>query len=181
MNYVFVGKSVVVSEAIKEKTISKLDRLEKFLPEDTDVIVTFNVVKKEHKVEVTIPLPQRTLRAEVVEDDMYVAIDKVVDVLEKQLVKYKTRLKDKSRRDAKYKSEYDVYANLSVQDTTEEVEDTVIKTKRFPIKPMTVDEAIMEMDLIGHSFFVFFNGENDEVNVVYKRNDGGYGLIEPEL
>lgn len=177
MNYTFVGRGIVVTDALKNKTESKLDKLERYLGEDTSVNVTFSVVKLMQKVEVTIRMPKRTLRAEVADEDMYVAIDKVVDILERQLRKYKTRLQDKSQRDKRYGVELADFAELTALEE-ELLEDSVIKVKSIDVKPMTVDEAILEMDLIGHNFYVYTDGNTDSVSVVYKRNDGGYGVIE---
>lgn len=179
MTYSFIGKDTVISDALKEKTIQKLSRLEKLMPENTDVTITYSVTKLENKVEVTIPIQKRILRAEAREKDMYVAVDLVVDILEKQMVRYKGRLKDKSRRDKHFKDELStMFADI----TTGEDESVDIKrTKRFAIKPMDPEEAVMEMELLHHSFYVFRNKENDEVNVVYRRNDNSYGLIEPEF
>ncbi len=178
MKYTFVGKSYVVSEAIKAHAEKKINRLSKFLPETTEVNVTFDVTKLDHKVEVTVYLQKRVLRAEMVDKDMYAAVDKVADVLENQMSKYKDRLKTKGRRDSSYNDEYATY--FAEDASTLDDEPKIIKSKRFAIKPMDTQDAIMEMDLIGHSFFVFRNSQSDEVNVVYKRNDGNYGLIEPE-
>ncbi len=179
MNYTFVGKGMTVTEGMKEKTISKIeDRLSRYLKDDTKIGVTYTVVKMEHKIEITMRLPKRTLRAETSDEDMYTAIDKVVDIAEKRLVKYKSRLKDKSHRDKKFVEEFDFFAT-DIEEV--EVKDDVIKVKKFPVKPMGVDEAIMEMELVGHSFYVYTDANTNEVNVVYKRFDGGYGVIEPEL
>ncbi len=179
MNYTFVGKGMTVTEGMKEKTTSKIeDRLSRYLKEDTKIGVTYTVVKLEHKIEITMRLPKRTLRAETSDEDMYAAIDKVVDIAEKRLVKYKSRLKDKSHRDKKFMEEFDFFST-DIKDV--DVNDNVLKVKKFPIKPMGVDEAIMEMELVGHSFYVYTDATTNEVNVVYKRFDGGYGVIEPEV
>lgn len=179
MRYSFTGKNMTVSDSLKERTIAKIDRLSKLFPDDTNVAVTLSIVKQDHTIEVTVTLPKRILRAEVTSQDMYSAIDEVVDILEKQMVKYKNRLRDKSRRDTSFREE------LSVFDTDDKpVSDDhgihIRKTKRFAIKPMDAEEAIMEMELLGHGFFVFRNGQSDDINVVYKRKNGSYGLIEPE-
>lgn len=179
MNYTFVGKQDVISDAVKNYTEKKLDRLSKLMPEDTNIIITYEVVKLDQKVEVTVHLPKRILRSEVVDLDMYAAIDKVADILENQLVKYKSRLKKNSTKNSKYKDEY---RGIPFDETNVFEEETNIsKTKRFAIKPMDAEEAVMEMDLLGHNFYVFRNAHTDEVNVVYKRKDNKYGLIEPEF
>lgn len=178
MRFLFVGKDTVVSEALKEQAIQKISKLEKFIPEQTEIFITFTVTKLENKVEVTIPIKKNILRAEAREKDMYVALDQVVDILHTQIVRYKGRLKNKSRKDNIFKDE--TLNNLdNVNDKYNSVD--IIKTKRFAIKPIDPEEAVMEMELLNHSFYVFRNIENEEVNVVYRRNDGSYGLIEPEF
>jgi len=181
MRYSFVGKDTVISDALKEKTMQKMSRLEKFIPEDTEVSITYLVTKLENKIEVTIPIQKRILRAEAREADMYAAVDQVVDILEKQMVKYKGRLKDKSRKDKAFKEEFNaVFTDSTAEEENRDVIE-IKRTKRFGIKPMDSEEAVLEMELLGHSFYVFRNTENDEVNVVYRRSDGTYGIIEPEF
>ncbi len=180
MNYTFVGKGMTVTEGMKEKAKDKIDdRLSRYISEDTKIGVTFSQVKKVSKIEVTVHLPKRTLRAETTHEDMYAAIDLVVDIAEKQIAKYKSRLKDKSQRD---KSFADEFSFLPAHDESDvEVNDEVVKVKKFPVKPMGVEEAIMEMELVGHNFYVYRDATTNEVNVVYKRFDNGYGVIEPEV
>jgi len=180
MKYTFTGKNIVVSEAMKDRTAQKIGRIDRLFPEDTSVFVTFSVVKQDNTIEVTIPLQRRILRAEVTAPDMYTAIDETVDVLEKQMVKYKKRLKDKSRRDGAFKDEAIFFAQEEDDSGETGSEINIEKSKRFALKPMDAEEAVMEMEMLGHTFFVFRNGESDEVNVVYKRRNGSYGLIEPE-
>ena len=180
MKFTFIGKNFTVSDALKEQAAQKIGRLSRLFPEDTEASVAFSAIKLENKVEVTIPLNKRTLRASVSTEDMYRSIDEIVDVIDKQMVKYKTRLKNRSRKDQSFKDEY--LLNFSGPDEAhDERNDIVIeKNKRFEIRPMDVEEAVMEMELLGHDFFVFRNGRSDTVNVVYRRNNGSYGLIEPE-
>ena len=179
MKYSFTGKNIEVTEGIKEKSISKINRLSKLFPEGTNVTITISVAKLTQKVEVTIPLQKRVLRAEASAEDLYAAIDEVVDILEKQMIKYKTRLRDKSRRESKFKDEYNVYFK-EVEEVEVNDEKVIEKSKKFAVKPMDAEEAVMEMDLLGHNFYVFRNADTDEINVVYKRNNGSYGHIEPE-
>ncbi len=182
MRYVITGKNIDVTEALKEKIISKMEKLEKLFPEDVTANVTFSVVKLDQIIEVTIPLGKRLLRGEARSFDMYSSIDEVVDILEKQRIKYKDRLRSKARKDVSFKEEYVQHFNHTDEHMNQEEEGYKIeKIKRFALKPMDSDEAAMEMELLGHSFFVFRNGETDEVNVVYKRKNGTYGLIEPEF
>ncbi len=177
MKYYFTGKNLTITDSIKERATNKLGKLEKLFQRDSDVHVTFSVVKHNQTVEVTIPLPKRILRAEVTSDDLYTAIDEVVDKLEKQMIKYKNQLQKKSRKDTSFKNEFD---STFSQDLLNEEHRVIEKTKRFALKPMDAEEAVMEMELLGHGFYVFRNAKSEEINVVYKRKDGSYGLIEPE-
>lgn len=133
-----------------------------------------------HTVEVTIPLPGLVLRAEDESDDMYASIDAVVDKLERQIRKHKTKLNRKFRQEGSLKTLFveDPAGGVAVAEDAELDELEVVRTKRFLLKPMDVEEAILQMNMVGHNFFVFSNIDNEEVNVVYKRNDGKYGLIE---
>jgi len=179
MNFSFVGKSTVVSDALKQKAEEKLLKLERLLPDNVNVNVTFRVEKSTNIVEVTVPIKKRILRAEVKDDDMYAAIDKVVDLLERQMRKHKTRLSAKSRKDKSFSIELEE-TFPEINESGEEPMD-IKRVKKVLVKPMDVEEAIMEMELAGHVFFVFKNSENDSVNVVYKRDEeGSYGLIEAE-
>ena len=180
MNYNFVGKNLVVSDGMKETTEKKLDRLSRLFPDNTTVTVAFSAVKSDNKVEISIPVNRRLLRAEAVEVDMYAAIDKAVDILDIQLVKYKKRLQDKSRRDASFKNEFNAVFSIDepIEEVAEETKIRIERMKHFPLKPMDPEEAIMEMEMLGHTFFVFRNSETEDINVVYKRHKG-YGLIDP--
>lgn len=178
MDYVFVGKKNVVSDALKERTIEKLSRVERLMPDNTKMTITFNVVRDLQKIEVTAPLGKRTLRAVASDKDMYVAIDEVVDIVEGQVVKYKSRLKEKGKSNKKYEEEFVENFSENFDDIQELVGENVVKTKTFTSKPMTVDEAILELELLDHNFFVYVDGADDEVAVLYKREDGGYGVIK---
>jgi len=178
LNYTFTGKNLAVTDALKDRTIQKLGRLEKLLSFDADVSVKYSVNRQNNRVEVTIPLRRRILRAEVTANDMYSALDSIVDMLEKQMIKYKSRIRSRSRRDASFTEEFE--STGSFAENIEESPIVIDRTKHFPLKPMDAEEAAMEMEMLGHSFYVFRNGQTDVVNVVYKRNDGTYGLIEPE-
>ncbi|NSW91056.1 MAG: ribosome-associated translation inhibitor RaiA [Firmicutes bacterium] len=177
MKFIVSGKNIEITEALRNRAIKKLGKLEKFFNPDTDVYVTMSIEKNRHIVEVTIPFNGVVLRAEESSDDMYGTIDMVIDILEGQIRRYKTRLK-KKLYDGAIKTEY--FDQTNKQDEEEEQEFKVVRTKKFAIKPMTVEEAILQMNLLGHQFFVFTNAETEETNVVYKRKDGNYGLIEPE-
>jgi len=172
------GKNFEVTEALKEKAIKKLSKLEKFFNADTEAQVMMSVQKSRQVVEITIFFNGVVMRAEVAHEDMYAAIDKAVDRLEGQIRKNKTRLAKKIH-DGAFKLES--FSDFNVENNVEEEpEFKVVRTKRFAIKPMSVDEAILQMNLLGHEFFVFSNAETLETNVVYRRKDGNYGLIEPE-
>ena len=184
MKFSFTGKNLVVSQDMKDKTEKKISRLSRLFPENTEVFVAFSVVKQENKVEVSIPLNKRLLRAEVVGQDMYTAVDGAVDALDKQMNKYKKRLKNKSRRDHNFKNELEMFNTLPDEDfdIEEDAKDEGInieRRKHFPLKPMDPEEAVMSMEMLGHNFFVFRHSATDEINVVYKRNSGAYGLIDP--
>jgi len=183
MKFIFNGRNITVSDQMKSSTEKKMKRLERLLPADAEITVTFTVIRSDNTVEVTIPLQRRILRAEETAGDMYTALDSIMDILEKQMVKYKKRIRDKSRKDVSFKDELSYMpADAAEDDLSESDHEIVIKkTKKFALKPMDADEAVMEMEMLGHGFFVFRNGRSDEVNVVYKRKDGTYGLIEPEF
>jgi len=182
MKYKFIGKNITVTPALEAQATKKLSKLEKFFNEDLMALtatITFSVVKLDQIIEVTIPLKKRLLRAEVKSSDMYASIDQVVDILESQLKKYKSRLRDRARKDNNFKEE--LAQSLAAQN--EDDSDTLIsieKMKKFAVKPMDAEEAVMEMELLGHDFYVFKNAQTDIVNVIYKRKSGSYGLIEPE-
>ncbi|NLM48382.1 MAG: ribosome-associated translation inhibitor RaiA [Epulopiscium sp.] len=178
MRYIISGTNIEITNALQQRVMDKLSKLEKFFVADTEAQVTLSVEKLRHIIEVTIPFQGTILRAEVDDKDMYAAIDEVVDVLERQLLKHKNRLKDKHRSNSPFKKEF----IKDIESTENDDEKIVIeKIKRFAVKPMDVEEAAMQMDLLGHNFFVFRNADTDEVNVVYKRKNGTYGLIEPEF
>ena len=165
------GKNIELTNALKEYVEKKLVKLGKYL-DIAEAQVTLVVVKDTHKVEVTIPVNGLILRGEEETGDMYSSIDMVVDKLEKQIDKYKTRISKKARTEIKPP----VFTPELVDDELK-----VVKTKRFAVKPMPLDEAILQMNMLGHSFFVFSNADTEEVNVIYIRKDGNYGLIEPEF
>ena len=179
MKYSFVGKGIQVTETMKDRLIAKMSRLERVLPENADIHTTFGQVKNNYTVEVVVPLHKRTLRATVSTDDVFASIDEIVDKIDIQMVKYKDRLKKKSRKDHSFLHEYET--TFKEEDAIDEIRSSIKKTKRFALKPMDPEEAVMEMDLLGHDFYMFRNSITDEINVVYSRADGEYGLIEPEL
>ena len=185
MRFTVTGKNMNVTEALHDAAVSKIGKLEKYFTKDVSAHITMIVERKRHIIEVTIPVKGSVIRAEEEADNMYTAIDLVIDVLERQLLKYRKKLIDKHRGNDVFKSEFvegkDVFLSETVEPEVHEHDEIkIVRSKRFGIKPMDSVEACMEMELLGHDFFVFRNRETDEVNVVYKRKGGAYGLIEPE-
>lgn len=174
MRYIISGKNIDVTEGLKEAIYDKLGKLEKYFNSDTEVIVTLSVEKQRQKIEVTIPVKGSIIRAEQVSDDMYVSIDLVEEIIERQMKKYKTKLVNKLHAASHFQQEY------IDMETEDDDNIKIVRTKRFAVKPMDIEEACIQMELLGHNFFVFRNAETDEVNVVYKRKGGTFGLIEPE-
>lgn len=180
MKFDIRGKNIEITGALRDYTTKRLSKLEKYIEDVKEVQVSLSVENKIHKVEVTIPLNGMILRGEEKSDDMYSSIDMVEEKLEKQIEKYRTRLL-KSNRTIGLKK---IMAGAAGRkpDSAELAERfRIVRTKKFALKPMDEEEAIMQMNLLGHSFFMFFNANSNEVNVVYKRKDGGYGLIEPNF
>lgn len=176
------GENIEVTNALREYAERKVGRIEKYFdtPPTADVHITMKVVKDIHSVEVTVPLPGVVLRGEELNEDMYAALDLVVEKLERQIRKHKTKVNRKFRQEGSLKTLFKEEPVNNHKEQFEEEEIKVVKTKRFNFKPMDIEEAILQMDMLGHSFFVFSNAETDEMNVVYKRKDGSYGIIEPE-
>lgn len=175
------GKNIEVTNALREYTTKRLSKLEKYIDDVKEAQVALSVEGTVHKVEVTIPLNGVILRGEEATDDMYTSIDMVEEKLEKQLEKYKTKLYRAHRGIGLKKAvQEEIERELKANDMLTEPF-KIVRTKKFALKPMDEEEAIMQMNLLGHSFFVFFNAQSEEVNVVYKRKDGNYGLIEPNF
>jgi putative sigma-54 modulation protein len=181
MKFNIRGENVEVTPAIREYVEQKVGKLDKYFDKglDSDVNVNLKVYNNKQKIEVTIPMSSITLRAEERHDDLYAAIDLVVDKLERQIRKHKTRVNRKLRDQGspKFMFTNGVEPRLSFIDDDEEEE--VVRTKRFNLKPMDNEEAILQMNMLGHSFFVYTNASTNSTNVVYKRKDGKYGIIEP--
>jgi len=174
MKFVILGKNIEVTEGLKNAVEEKIGKLEKYFTEDTEVHVTLSVEKDRQKIEVTIPVKGSIIRSEQVSNDMYVSIDLVEEIIERQLKKYKTKITDKQQEGGYFKKEY------LEKDFMDDEEIKIIRSKKFDIKPMYPEDACVQMELLGHSFYVFCNAETDQVNVVYKRKGNTYGLIEPE-
>ncbi len=174
MKYIIIGKNIDVTPGLKTAVEDKIGKLEKYFTPETEVHVTLSVEKDRQKIEVTIPVKGNIIRSEQVSNDMYVSIDLVEEIIERQLKKYKNKLVDKQQGSNYFKQEY------IDKEFTDEDDVKIIRTKKFDIKPMYPEDACVQMELLGHNFFVFCNAETDQVNVVYKRKAGTYGLIEPE-
>ena len=175
MRFVISGKNLDVTEGLKASVEDKLGKLERYFTPDTEVIVTLSVEKERQKIEVTIPVKGNIIRSEQTSNDMYVSIDLVEEVIERQLRKYKNKIVDKKQEGGNFQKAY-------IEKDYDEDEDVkIIRTKRFGIKPMYPEDACVQMELLGHNFFVFHNAETEQVNVVYKRKGNTYGLIEPDF
>ena len=176
MKFIITGRNIDVTEGLKTAVEEKIGKLERYFTKDTEIHVTLSVEKDRQKIEVTIPVKGNIIRSEQVSNDMYVSIDLVEEIIERQLKKYKNKLVDKKQDAVNYfKKEY------VENDYVEDEEVKIIRTKRFDIKPMYPEDACIQMELLGHNFYVFCNAETDQVNVVYKRKGNTYGLIEPEI
>jgi len=175
------GRNIEVTEALRDYITKRVNKLDKFIDNLGDIQVTMRVEKESHRIEITIPLSGMILRAEETTGDMYSSTDLVVDKIEKQIQRYKGKLQKKGIRVVSGpKAIVPPDTDDSDGDDEERVPE-LKRTKRFPIKPMPVEEAVLQMSLLGHSFFVFSNAETEQVNVIYRRKDGNYGLIEPEF
>ena len=174
MRFIISGKNLDVTDSMRKAVTEKLGKLERYFTPETTVYVTMSVEKERQKIEVTIPLKGNVIRSEQVSNDMYVSIDLVEEVIERQLRKYKLKLVDR-HHDGSFKKEF-------LENDTDPGDDIrIVRTKQFDIKPMYPEDACVQMELLGHSFYMFLNAETEQVNVVYKRKGGTYGLIEPEL
>jgi putative sigma-54 modulation protein len=184
MKFIISGKNIEVTPGLKDTIEQKLGKLERYFTPETEIIVTLSVEKERQKIEVTIPVKGNIIRSEQTSSDMYVSIDLVEEIIERQLRKYKNKLVARSQGHPTASSSGNAFKKEFFEEETETSEDDeirIVRTKKFGIKPMFPEDACIQMDLLGHNFFVFSNAETDEVNVVYKRKDGTFGLIEPEF
>ena len=170
------GKGMEVSDYLKEIVTKKVSKLQRYFNEDTEAHITMSIQRSRHIVEVTIPFDGIVLRGEEATGDMYASIDGVLKKLEKQIHKHRTALKRRLHEGAFASGDYEYHTELA-----DEKVPVVVRTKRFIVKPMDIEEAKMQMELLGHQFFVFRNAKTHEINVLYKRNDGDLGLIEPDV
>ncbi|MCI8896455.1 MAG: ribosome-associated translation inhibitor RaiA [Lachnospiraceae bacterium] len=175
MKFIIVGKNIEVTEGLRAAVEDKIGKLEKYFTAETEAHVTLSVEKDRQKIEVTIPVKGNIIRSEQVSSDMYVSIDLVEEIIERQLKKYKNKLIDKKQSSPYFRQEF------IEKDYMDDEEVQILRSKKFDIKPMYPEDACVQMELLGHSFYVFCNAETDQVNVVYKRKGNTYGLIEPEV
>ena len=174
MRYTITGRNIDVTPGLRAAIEEKIGKLERYFLPDTEIIVTLSVQKDKQKIEVTIPVKGNIIRAEESSNDMYVSIDLVEEIIERQLRKYKNKIADKQQEAGNFQKEYLEHDYLEDEDIQ------IIRTKKFGMKPMYPEDACVQMELLGHTFFVFRNAQTNEVNVVYKRKGNTYGLIEPE-
>ena len=175
MSFTITGRNIEVTQGLREAVEDKLGKLDRFFAPATEAVVRLSVQKDIQKIEVTIPVKGHIIRAEESSSDMYVSIDLVEEILERQLKKYKNKLIDKKQSAPSFSEAF------LQEDASAEEEIQIVKSKKFAVKPMDPEEACVQMELLGHNFYVFLNADTEEVNVVYKRKGGTYGLIEPEF
>ncbi|KKB38728.1 ribosome hibernation-promoting factor, HPF/YfiA family [Bacillus thermotolerans] len=183
LDYNIRGENIEVTPAIREYVEKKISKLERYFTESPNATVHVNLKvysDKNAKVEVTIPMKDLVLRAEERNEDMYAGIDLIVDKLERQIRKHKTKVNRKFREKGDPRDYFAITqsetAATEVEEDTDEL--TVVRTKQFSLKPMDSEEAILQMNLLGHNFFIYTDAESNNTNIVYKRKDGKYGLIE---
>lgn len=175
MKFIIVGKNIEVTEGLKTAVEDKIGKLERYFTQETEIHVTLSVEKDRQKIEVTIPVKGSIIRSEQVSNDMYVSIDLVEEIIERQLKKYKNKLVLHKQNTDFFKQEY------IEKEFMDEEEVKIIRSKKFDIKPMYPEDACVQMELLGHNFYVFNNAETNQICVVYKRKGNTYGLIEPEV
>lgn len=176
MNVIISGKNMEVSDYLREVVDKRAHKLEHYFKPGTEMHVTLSIEKSRHIAEVTVLFDGIVLRGEEATGDMYSSIDVVLKKLERQMRKHRTKL-EKRLHEGAFNADtvYDYYEDESAEDD----EPQIVRNKKFVARPMDTEDAVMQMELLGHSFFVFRNMHNNEVNVLYKRADGNYGLIEP--
>ena len=177
MRYKITGRNIEVTPALKAAVEDKIGKLERYFNQDTEAVITLSVEKDRQKIEVTIPVKGTIIRAEQHSNGMYVSIDLVEEIIERQLRKYKNKLIARHQEGGNFKHEF--YEGEDVAEDENEIK--IVRTKKFGFKPMYPEDACVQMELLGHDFYVFCNAETDEVNVVYRRKNGSFGLIEPEF
>lgn len=174
MEFIIYGKNIDVTPGLRQAVEDKIGKLERYFAPETKVHVTLSVEKERQKIEVTIPVKGSIIRSEQVSNDMYVSIDLVEEIIERQLKKYKSKIVDTKHGADDFNQDF-------VDRDYDEDEIQIVRSKKFDVKPMYPEDACVQMELLGHGFFVFINAETGKVNVVYKRKGNTYGLIEPEV
>ena len=177
MRYTITGRNIEVTPGLKAAVEKKIGKLEHFFTPDTEVFVALSAQKDIQKIEVTIPVKGNTIRAEESSTDMQVSIDLVEDIIERQIRRYRKKLIDKKQAALSFSQNF----IEEEEEVPYDDEIQIVKTKKFAVKPVNPEEACLQMEMLGHNFYVFLNSETDQVNVVYKRKNGTYGLIEPEF
>lgn len=172
------GKNIEVTQALKDYVEKRSLKITRYFPNVKEINAVLKVEKKQHVVELTVNANSIILRAEERTEDMYEAIDLVVEKIERQIRKYKTKLSKRFRESSNFKAEL-IEKAIPPEDMSEEFK--IVRSKSFPVKPMSVEEAIMQMNLLNHSFFVFLEDESNNLQIVYKRHGGDYGLIDPKI
>ena len=174
MKFVYASKDMAVSDSLKARVEKKLSKMERYFREEPEATVRFKVQKGARNIaEITVNAGGVILRAEESSNDMYLSIDRAVDKLESQLRRHRNKLEKRIRT-----SELEPVVEIPV---IEEQSYDIVRTKKFAVKPMGVEDAITQMELLGHDFFLFMNEESETMNVLYRRHDGSYGLLQPDI
>lgn len=176
MKFTIIGRKLEVTDKVRDYVEKKLSKLDKFFREESEARIVLGTIKDNEYIEASIYASGMIYRAEASDKEILAAIDKIVDVIERQIRKNKTRLAKRIKKDAALDTK--LISGIDYTEGEETSEFEIVKTKRFTVKPMSAEEAILQMNLLGHNFFVFKNVETDEMNVVYKRKDGKYAIIE---
>jgi len=182
MKLIIKGRRLDVTDSIENYIRKKMEKLDKYFDQIMDATATVSAEKNRQIFEVTLQAKKAIIRAEEESDSIYTSIDRVVEKLERQIIKYKEKLYSKSFGEQSKAKENNIINNMETEAPSQDSEDVrIVKMKKFVIKPMSPEEASLQMELLGHSFYVFNNEATDQINVIYKRKDGNYGLIEPEI
>lgn len=177
MKVTVMSKNIEITPALREVIEKKISKLDKYFEKEVDAKVTISVQKSRHIVEVTIPFSGIMLRAEEATEDMYKSIDMVEEKLVRQIRKQKTKLSRKYNQSLRFA---EIATDLEEVEEVEETKGKIVRTKTFAVKPMSSEEAVLQMELLGHNFFVYQDTDTNNISVLYKRKDGNYGLLDPE-
>ena len=178
MKTTIIGKDMNVSPAVTDRVLRKTEKMGRYLEHDTEMTVRLKREKNHRRTcEITVPIEGAVLRAEASSDDnLYISIDQALAKMERQIHKHRTKLSKRLREDAFQSAELEYTEEIDTQQNGKKI----VRNKTFPVRPMSVDDAVFQMDLLSHSFFVFVNADTDQTNVLYLRKDGDLGLLEPE-